>query len=132
MPKVFQEAVLAVPAEDSNRKSSSLKLTRPRDSGFLQLWSWAGGPRRACTTGVTRRIAEVAGAFRILSQPLIVDLKEFKVRKFMTGEFKGRRERGGRGRDVLPRVKCTLQLPLGRIHKTRTRNPTLEFASAFK
>jgi hypothetical protein len=34
--------------------------------------------------GMTRRIAEVAGALRILSQPLIVELKEFKVRMFMT------------------------------------------------
>ena len=133
-PKCFRRHPQAVPAEDSNRKTSSLKLTRPRDPGFLQLWNRPRGLREDVPVQrrVTQRIVEVAGAFIILSQPLIVELKEFKVRKFMTGEFKGRREREDRGRDVLPRVKCALQLPLCRIHQMRTRNLTLELASAFK
>ena len=57
--------------------------------------------------GMTRRIAEVAGAINFLSQPLIVELKKFNVRMSMTRGVRteGRRERGGRGRDVLPESK---------------------------
>ena len=42
--------------------------------------------------------------------------------------FEDRREREGIIRNVLRRVKGTLQLPLGRIHRMGTRNATLEFA----
>ena len=66
----------------------------------------------------------------ILSPPSMVELKKFEVRMFILGKLEGRRdtrERGDRDRDVLPRVKGTLQLSLGRIYRTRTRNATLEF-----
>jgi hypothetical protein len=41
---------------------------------------------------MTRRIAEVVGALRSLSQPFIVELKEFKVRMFMSWKVGGRRK----------------------------------------
>jgi hypothetical protein len=67
----------------------------------------------------------------ILSPPSMVELKKFEVRMFILGKLEGRREtreREDRDRDVLPRVKGTLQLLLSYIHRTRTKNTTLESA----
>ena len=69
---------------------------------------------------MTRRIAEVAGVLRILSE---------RTLSRRTEEVKSRWEREDRGRDVLPRAKSIVQLPLGCIHRKRTRNATLESAS---
>jgi hypothetical protein len=73
---------------------------------------------------MTRRTVEVAGALRVLSQPLIVELKEFKVRMLLAAMTR-RVER--QGRDLPPAVKGTLNPLLG-CHITRTKNATLESA----
>ena len=44
----------------------------------------------------------VAGTLRIFSQPLIVGLREYRVRMFKTQELESQWERSGSGRDVPP------------------------------
>lgn len=60
--------------------------------------------------GVTGRIAELGGAFKISSDHFIVELKRFKVRVFKRRGLEGRHEREGKRGDVLPRVKRTLEV----------------------